>query len=163
MNSDLATATSPDPPVTDLMSTHLLGITPDAEVATALRLMAQTGLRHLLVMDSQKCLGMLAEIDLVRCMAQGGALTAGWSHVVGEIARPVEVMPITARRSDAAWRMANGADAVLVTRGDRLLGIVTASDLIRSLAAVSTSQGRAVSGVTRSVMAEGLHGMDQRL
>jgi CBS domain-containing protein len=109
-------------------------------VATALRLMARIGLRHLLVMDGQKCLGILAEIDLVRCMAQGSALTAGWSYVVGEIARPVEAMPITARRSDAARRMANGADAVLVTRGDRLLGIVTASDLIRSLAAVSTSQ-----------------------
>ncbi len=52
------------------------------------------------------------------------------------MARPVEAMPITARRSDAARRMANGADAVLVTRGDRLLGIVTASDLIRSLAAM---------------------------
>ena len=61
----LAAVTSPDsedPPVTDIMSTHLLGITPDAEVATALRPMARTGVRHLLVMDGQKCRGMLAEI-----------------------------------------------------------------------------------------------------
>ena len=71
-------------------------------------------------------------------------------------------MPITARRSDAARRMANGADAVLVTRGDRLLGIVTAGDLIRSLAAVSTSHTRAVSRATRSVMVEGLPGTDER-
>jgi CBS domain-containing protein len=114
-------------------------------VAIALRLMARTGFRHLLVMDGQKCLGMLAEIDLVRCMAQGGALTPGWRHVVGEIARPVEGMPVTARRSDAARRMADGAEALLVTLGDRLLGIVTTSDLIRSLAAISTSHASAVS------------------
>jgi CBS domain-containing protein len=134
-----AAATPPDsedPPITDVMSTHLWGITPDAAVATALRLMARTGLRHLLVMDGQTCLGMLAEIDLLRCTAQGGAFTAGWWQVVGQIARPVEAMPITARRSDAARRMTNGAEAVLVTSGDRLLGIVTASDLIRSLAAM---------------------------
>ena len=140
MNRDPEPVTSApgadDPPVTDVMSTHLLGITPDAEVATALRLMARTGLRHLLVMDGQKCLGMLAEIDLVRCMAQGGALMPGWSHFVGGMARPVEAMPITARRSDAARRMADGADAVLVIRDDHLLGIVTTSDLIRSLAAI---------------------------
>ena len=140
MNGDLAAVTSPpasdDPPLTDVMSRHLVGITPDAAVATALHLMARTGLRHLLVMDGPKCLGMLAEMDLLRCMAQGGALTAGWSNVVREIARPVEAMPITARRSDAARRMTNGAEAVLVTSGDRLLGIVTTSDLIRSLAAM---------------------------
>ena len=140
MNGDLAAVTSPpasdDPPVTDVMSRHLVGITPDAPVATALRLMARTGLRHLLVMGGQKCLGMLAEIDLLRCMAQGGALTSGCWQVVGEIARPVEVMPGTARRSDAARRMANGAEAVLVASGDHLLGIVTTSDLIRSLAAM---------------------------
>jgi CBS domain-containing protein len=144
MNRDPAPVTSApvpddppvDPPVTDFMTTRLVGITPDAAVSTALRLMARAGLRHLLVMDGRHCLGMLTEVDLVRCMAQGGALTPGWSHVVGEIAHPVEAMPVTASRSDAARRMANGAEAVLVTGGDRLLGIVTTSDLIRSLAAV---------------------------
>lgn len=152
MNRDPAAVTSApgsdDPPVTDVMTTHLVGITPDAPVSTALRLMARTGLHHLIVMDGQKCLGLLVEVDLVRCMAQGrslGALTPGWSHVVGEIARPVEAMPVTARRSDAARRMANGADAVLVTRGARLLGIVTTSDLIRSLAAFPASHAPAVS------------------
>jgi hypothetical protein len=94
----LAAATSPDyedPPVTDVMSTHLLGITPDAEVATALRPMARTGPRHLLVVDGQKCLGMLAEIDLVRCMAQGGAPMPGWSHLVGGMIRSLAAMPRT--------------------------------------------------------------------
>jgi CBS domain-containing protein len=147
VNGDLAAGTSPpasdDPPVTDVMSRHLVGITPDAPVATALRLMARTGLRHLLVMGGQKCLGMLAEIDLLRCMAQGGALTFGCWQVVGEIARPVEVMPSTARRSDAARRMTNGAEAVLVTSGDRLVGIVTTSDLIRSLAAMPWTKASA--------------------
>ena len=152
MNRDDAAVTSAsgsdDPPVTDVMSTHLVGVTPDAEVSTALSLMGRTGLRHLLVMHGQKCLGMLVEMDLVRCMAKGGALAAltpGWSYVVGEITRPVEAIPVTARRSDAARRMADGAEAVLVTRGDCVLGIVTTSDLVRSLAAIPESPTPAVS------------------
>jgi CBS domain-containing protein len=139
---------SDDPPVMDVMTSHLVGITPDAAVSTALRLMAQNGLRHLLVMDGQKCLGMLAEVDLIRCMGQGGVLTPAWSYTVGKIAQPVEALPVTARRSDAARRMANGADAVLVTRGDRLAGIVTTSDLVRSLAAIPRSHRPAAPACT---------------
>jgi hypothetical protein len=41
--------------------------------------------------------------------------------------------------------MANGAEAVLITCGDRLLGIVTTSDLIRSLAAVPRTKVSEVS------------------
>jgi CBS domain-containing protein len=39
--------------------------------------------------------------------------------------------------------MTNGAEAVLVTSGDRLLGIVTTSDLIRSLAAMPRTKASA--------------------
>ena len=108
-------------------------------------------------MDGQKCLGLLAEADLIRCMAQGGALTPAWSYAVGEIAQPVEALPVTARRSDAARRMANGADAVLVTRGDRLLGIVTASDLVRSLAAIPRSHPPAAPACTCQPAGEGAY------
>ncbi len=125
-----------DPPVTAVMTTHLVGITPDAPVSTALRLMAATGVRHLPVLAGRQCLGLVLESDLIRCVAQGEPLAPGSSLLVGEIARPVEQLPVTARRSDAARRMqADTSDAVLVTDGDRLLGIVTATDLIRSLAA----------------------------
>lgn len=123
-----------DPLVTDVMTTRLTGITPDAPVSTALRLMARTGVRHLPVMDGQQCLGVVVEADLVHYLARCGPLTSGASLLVGEITRTVQLLPCTARRSDAAWRMhADASDAVLITEDGRVLGILTATDLIRSL------------------------------
>ena len=133
-----------DPPVTDVMTRQLVGITSDATVLTALQLMVHTGVRHLPVMDGQRCLGLVVEVDLVRCVAQGGSLMAGWSHAVGEITRPAEELPVAVRRSDAARLMlASGSDAVVVVENGRVLGIVTTSDLIRSLAGVPASHVQA--------------------
>jgi CBS domain-containing protein len=127
--------TADDPSVTEVMTTPLIGITHDAPVSTALRLMAGTGVRHLPVMDGQQCLGLVVEVDLVRCLAQGGPLASGMSLLVGEVSRPVRQLPVTARRSDAARRMqADASEAVLIIDHGRLQGIVTATDLIRSLA-----------------------------
>ena len=124
-----------DPLVTDVMTRRLVGITPESPISTALRVMADTGVRHLPVMDGQQCIGLVVEADLVRCLAQGGPLTSGMWHPVREITRSVEHLPIAAQRSDVARRMqANGADAVLVSDRGQVLGIVTATDLIRSLA-----------------------------
>ena len=54
---------------------------------------------------------------------------------VGLLTRPVASLPVSARRSDAARCMdADGIDVVLVTDGQGLVGIVTATDLVRSLA-----------------------------
>jgi len=100
----------PRPPVTDLMTTHLVGITSDAA-----RLQGAAP-------DSAN--------------RDPPPARRGRPDVPRHVARPVEAMPTTALRADAARRMANGAEAVLVTCGDRLLGIVTASDLIRTFSAM---------------------------
>ncbi|MCY7342559.1 MAG: CBS domain-containing protein [Pseudonocardia sp.] len=124
-----------DPAVTELMTTRLVGITPDAPVSTALHLMARSGVRHLPVMDGQRCLGLVVEVDLVGVLARGGPLESGFSRLVGEITRTVHDLPVTARRSDVARHMqSDTSDAVLVIDHGQVLGIVTASDLIRSLA-----------------------------
>ena len=122
------------------MSTHLVAITPDAPLSTALQLMASIGVRHLPVLDrvvdGRPCSGVVVEADLVRLLAQVPGPLADPRPLVGELARPTRPIPDTARRSDAAHRMqAEGCDAVLVTTRGQLTGIVTATDLIRSLAA----------------------------
>jgi CBS domain-containing protein len=123
-----------DPPVADLMTTRLVGITPDAPLSEVLHLMAGTGVRHLPVMDGARCTGLVVEVDVVRCVAQGGPLATAWSVHAGEIARPVERVASTATRSDVARAMrAAGSDAVLVVDDGRVRGIVTATDLVRSL------------------------------
>ncbi|MHA6794286.1 CBS domain-containing protein [Pseudonocardia bannensis] len=125
-----------DPLVTEVMTTRLIGIVPDAPLSTALHLMASAGVRHLPVLDGRRCLGLVVEADVVRYLAQApGPFGDGSPMVVGDVCRAADPLAVRMRRSDAARRMeATGSDAVLVADDGRLVGIVTATDLIRSLA-----------------------------
>lgn len=125
-----------DPLVTRLMTHRVVGIVPEADPMVALRLMATAGLRHLPVLAGGRCIGIVREVDVLRSLAEHPVSTLdGPTAPVGELCRPVPRLDTTDRRSTAAMRMhADGVDAALVTDGDRLLGIVTATDLIRSLA-----------------------------
>jgi CBS domain-containing protein len=130
-----------DPPITRLMTTRLIGITPDAALSTALHLMATTGVRHLPVLDGDRCRGIVHEADVARFVSSGfdPPISRAALHVE-DLTRPTEPLPITARRYDAALRMqTEHVDAVLVMEEDRLVGIVTATDLVRSLAAITSA------------------------
>jgi CBS domain-containing protein len=125
-----------DPPITQLMSSRIVGITPDSPLATALRLMARTGARHLPVLRAGRCLGIVTEGEIARFVTGGlHSFSARAAVPVEELTWPTEPLPTTARRSDAARRMRiERSDAVLVVHDGRLVGLVTATDLIRSLA-----------------------------
>lgn len=120
-----------DPPLSALMTRRLLGITPDADVLVALRLLTEASVRHLPVLKGRRCLGLIFEHDIVRCLAEG---RLRGDVAVAELCRPVPALRPTDQRCAAAVHMrASGLDAVLVTEGQRLIGLVTATDLIRSL------------------------------
>ena len=55
-----------DPPLSAVMSREVVAIDADARVPTALHVMAETGVRHLPVVDRGRCLGVLVEADLIR-------------------------------------------------------------------------------------------------
>lgn len=111
------------------MTNRIVAITPDAPLLTGLCLMAASGVRHLPVIDAVGCRGVVMETDLVRAVAVGSP------HLVGPLARPVPTLSITKRRAEVATALlACDVDAVLISDGDRLVGIVTATDLVRSLA-----------------------------
>ena len=117
-----------DPLVRTLMTHRLLGIVPDAAITVAVALMADNVVRHLPVMDGDRCVALVGETDLVSGLARTGL-------TVADVARPAPAVRPTDRRSTAAQAMAAAAtDAVLVVDGDRLVGMVTATDLVRSLA-----------------------------
>jgi CBS domain-containing protein len=117
------------------MTGHVVAITPDAPLRVALRLMAAKNVRHLPVLDGPHCVGVVGETDIVRAVAVGGP------PLVGPLARPVPMLPITAHRADTAAAVLDGAvDAALVVHGGRIVGIVTATDLVRSLAEGSHDQ-----------------------
>ncbi len=126
-----------DPRVTGLMTTRVVAVTPDAPLRTALQLMAIENVRHLPVLAGDRCTGVVGETDLVHAVAVGGPTLAG------PLARPVPAVAATAHRSAAARAMvAAGTDVVLVTDQERLVGIVTATDLLVSLAGPAAGRPR---------------------
>jgi CBS domain-containing protein len=130
-----APETIDDPAVASIMA-HPVSIPPDTDLTAALRRMTSMGIRHLPVIEAGgRCLGVVAEAELVHCLAQGlGLPYSGWLRV-GQLVRRVEPILPTARRSDAARQMcADGSDIVLVMDGNGLRGIVTVTDVLRSLA-----------------------------
>ena len=125
-----------DPLATTVMTRDVVTITAEARVPTAVHLRAARGVRHLPVVDRGQCVGMLVETDLIRLLAQApGPLHTGVTLTVGELRRPSRQLPPTARISDAARQMSlDASDAVLIIDQGHVLGIVTATDLVRMLA-----------------------------
>ena len=122
-----------DPPLSRLMTHRLLGVTPDAELDVALRLLATTGFRHLPVLDGNRCVGVLIEADVLRALTQPRP-ALGPPRLVADLCRTAPALGPLDRRASAAAAMSDaGVDAVLVVERGRLLGIVTATDLVRSL------------------------------
>ena len=118
------------------MVRDVVAIAAEARVPTAMQLMASRGVRHLPVVERGRCVGMLVEADLIRHLARApGPLNAAVTVTVGELRRPSRELSPTARISEAAHQMSlDASDAVLVIEQGRVLGIVTATDLVRMLA-----------------------------
>jgi CBS domain-containing protein len=119
-----------DPPIGSVMTPHVVAIAPDAPLRVGLRLMASNNLRHLPVIENSRCLGVVLETDIVRAVALGEP------QLLGPLVRALPTVSVDERRSAAARAvLAGDVDAVLVSDGGRLVGIVTTTDLARSLAA----------------------------
>ena len=131
-----------DPPLSTVMSRDVVAIDAEARLPTALHVMAATGVRHLPVVDRGRVLGVLVETDLIRCLAgEGHRFATAVTVTLRQLYRPAPELPPTARVSDAARHMfADVSDAVLVTDHGRVLGIVTATDLVRLLAGRDTQR-----------------------
>lgn len=130
-----------DPRLRDLMTRRLVAITADSDVHVALRLMVTAQVRHLPVMHGPECLGVVFERDVLRGVLEDLAEPDN-PVLVGQLRRPTPSLQATDRRSRAAACMAaSGLDAVLVHDGERLTGIVTVTDVVRSLVPGARAHG----------------------
>jgi len=125
-----------DPFVASLMTTPVVAIVPDAPLAVALRLLATRRVRHLPVVDGSRCLGVLLDTDIAHLLAYSPRPMNVASLYAADLCRTAPVVHARERRSTAAGRMRDSnVDVALVMDGDRLVGIVTSTDLVRSIAA----------------------------
>ncbi|MGH3767637.1 MAG: CBS domain-containing protein [Pseudonocardiaceae bacterium] len=126
------------------MTGRVVAVLPGTRLVDALRVMDSAGVRHLPVIEGNRCVGLLAETDMLRQLVTQGLLRPRCTMrlTAGEVCRrPAPVVPVWSTRTIAAQMMlAAGSDAVVVLDNERVLGIVTVHDLAASLAE-STPEG----------------------
>ncbi|GAA1880587.1 hypothetical protein GCM10009836_72350 [Pseudonocardia ailaonensis] len=123
------------PPVRAVMSRQLVAIDPAAPLRTALRLMTAGAVRHLPVVGDGRCVGVVADVDLLSGMVAGRGPFGSAPLLVRDVMRPVSAVAPSLPLADAARRMeAENTDVLVVVEAGSLLGIVTATDLVHAVA-----------------------------
>jgi CBS domain-containing protein len=119
----------------EVMTSKVLGIVPAAPLEVALRMMVEARVRHLPVVDRGHCIGLLHESDVLwRLWTSVPHSEPPRAAVVAR--KPVVWVDVSDDVRTIARRMVDAeTDAAVVAEDDRIVGIVTASDLLRRLAA----------------------------
>jgi CBS domain-containing protein len=160
--------------VQDIMQSTLVTVTPRTTLPEAIRLTRERGIRHLPVLDDQRLVGIVSDRDLKRAMASSVAalerpdVDSLLDRVTVEaiMTRSVKTIGPTFPVEDAARVMAaDKISSLPVTEGDRLIGIITETDVlnlfVRALGVADPSSRLEVSlGPERSALADAVRTLD---
>jgi acetoin utilization protein AcuB len=150
--------------VSDVMTRKLITVTPDDSVEKAVQLFRQRGIRHLLVLKGQRLVGIVSDHDLMRTLEPLRAKRKKLLNVGGLffLLEPVEVREIMSKdvvtiqpdhslQYAAAMMVTSRYGALPVVADEEVVGIVTATDLLRYLAKLDLQpkQQRKARTVTR--------------
>jgi acetoin utilization protein AcuB len=141
--------------IADLMTTKLHTVSPEDSVEGAVRLLQQRGVRHLLVLDGNELVGILSDRDLKRALDPqkrgrkkllnlGGLFFLLEPILVREIMTkdPTSIAPDKTAQEAASLMVSKKFGALPVVKGNKLVGIVTESDLLRFFAATPSGSKR---------------------
>lgn len=126
--------------VKDVMQAHPVTATLETRLPQLVRLLQRRGFRHLPVLDGGKLVGIVSDRDVKQSMASAASMTEGRERdrlldelTAGQImARTVVTIGPTFGIEEAARLMATRKISALpVTEGDRLMGIVTETDVLQ--------------------------------
>ncbi|MBI4561024.1 MAG: CBS domain-containing protein [Candidatus Rokubacteria bacterium] len=131
--------------VRDFMSTSPISVTPETPVAEARDLMRRRQIRHLLVLDGERLAGIITDRDIRLVLPSPATSLSVWeiNYLLAQL-RVERVMTrsvITVssdRPVEEAVRLmlAHKIGALPVREADRVLGIITETDLLRAFARV---------------------------
>ncbi len=117
--------------VRERMSSRLITINPDANLAQARALLDQHRIRHLLVVEEGKLVGIITDRD-IRSAAAASALRQ--VRVDSAMTRKViMVTPETHIQEAAKLLLAHRIGGLPVLKGGELQGIITETDLLNAL------------------------------
>ncbi|MCS6784782.1 MAG: CBS domain-containing protein [Candidatus Caldarchaeum sp.] len=121
--------------VKDIMSSDVVTVTPETSVYAAARVMAQEEVGSVVVVVGEKPVGIITERDLVRKVLAGG-LSPRKTSVSKVMSSPVVVVGENTSLEEAVSIMAqNRIRRLLVVSGEKLVGIVSATDIMKALGA----------------------------
>src|SRR5918911_2346460 len=66
-----------DPVINTLMTSRLIAVLPGTALVEALQMMNSAGVKHLPVMEQDRCVGLLSEIDMLRQLVTQELLRPG--------------------------------------------------------------------------------------
>jgi CBS domain-containing protein len=118
-------------------------------VDLALRLMRRYAVRHLLVMRGDKLLGMLSERDVLEILRT--SLDPPAAILVGEIMTPspATTTPESRAALAGALLLEEHVGALPVTRGQRVIGVLSKGDFLSYLAATRPLAENVIAGTNR--------------
>jgi CBS domain-containing protein len=125
--------------VDEIMSSPIVALKPIDTVAHARNLMLRYKMKHLVVIDRGKAVGMLSMSDIAEYLGKG---SAAWRR------RPVDNIPVARLMRKGALTVSVGTDlkkaaalmlkrnvgSLVVQDGENIVGMVTKTDLTRSFA-----------------------------
>jgi CBS domain-containing protein len=116
------------------MTKHPATVAPDSSIGVALARMRRAEVRHLLVVDADRLVGIVSNRDW--CRTEPGETPGGWDdQAVASIMTedPVTVAPETPVTVAARVLLERKIGCLPVRDGERIVGIFTTSDALEAL------------------------------
>jgi CBS domain-containing protein len=169
--------------VADVMTRHVISVSPDATVEEAARQMLERGISGLMVVDSKgELAGVITEGDLLRrdeigtvrhrpwwlrLLLSPGRQAADFTRAHGRRVRDVMTHDVVTVSTDAALEQVVEAmeqhriKRMPVTENNRVVGVVSRADLLRALV-VAERRDRPIATDDRSIRAAILDALDKQ-
>jgi CBS domain-containing protein len=135
----------------EIMSQNVVTITPESSLVKAAEIMGGMHVGSLIVMQYHTPVGIVTERDLLSKVIAYGLLL-GDEKVESVMSCPLVGVSFTAKIKDVAQIMINKKGRLAVFDAGTLVGIITASDLIKSLPEVSETEVQVDDFMTKDVV-----------
>ena len=132
--------------VVDHMAANVFSLKPKDGIRTARRIMREKAVRHLPIVDNEKVVGIVSDRDVRKALGQlevecqidrhCATMPGARPQLCDLMSRQVATVRLSTPLAEAADRMVSRRIGALpVTEDDRLVGIVTETDLLRAIVA----------------------------
>lgn len=137
--------------VRELMTGAPITVSPDTSVLDARRLMLKERIRHLLVTDDRRLVGIITDRDIRLNLPSQATSLSMWEVnyllaklTVGQVMTKsvIVIGPDGDARAAAQLMLEHKVGALPVLDGDVLIGIFTETDILRAFARVPEAAGR---------------------